>query len=878
MSSLRVQLEELQSLFQAELLTSEQLSDARNSVLRAHGLSSEVAPLAPATQSLFQPEHVPLPCLASSTGLSCTASEAPAPSSSSSSLSFENSINALTLNGTELLIHNVSHSDLVLSVNTHDLSLSPNAAFARPKFSHFRAVTKDILRNIEASASSEGRVQFAFEPIMDADADDSTVRMRGTTPQQSVALGYTLSGASRVAVPVSSLRFRRNDETKVSSSSTTAAEASNSCAGLSSPRDQTCMVEGVYFPLVAVLLPKWIRNILASSSVGSNPRQRVILLISGRGTPMDSTARVVDNSTKFLAELIKNYIACQYPELAVVHVHSTTNIFRYDENIAFVKRELVPLIDGIRDGLSRRQGEHWKDLFGLTLSFADGSSARISAINASLRYYRPTYMHFWQLKTYWSEGRLDLCDIECHSYEVIATEPALRVQQAEPAVQLLVAAMREFIAQFQVVRAMPPGSTDLDSFWLRKTKKPVLAVLLVQKPGGAPKLYRGTNMEVSMPTGSLCAERNVIGSALAADMTLRRQDLKMIAVYSPPSLKESALTPTAVVGELGLGLNGVSNTETGSLLASGAVDVVTFETSPLPVPPAAFQQEQQLAQSESPEMAAGAAATRDKRPRELQEDVSNRDRSVSDAQAQSQGSSQAPLLARSPTAAGGKRKKILDLPGAAGNSGAATNGVVDATSASATASAKCADETTALSSTGCLDSHGLVSASGGATPGQGQGQGQGGEGSSAWAGVSDRSRRLRRLSASPRQRQPFSPEFVPGLTLGQSQSHEQLDSQEQHEHHMLCMPTGSALNTTRRPHASSDGVDGSSPDSSVVTHNTRAANSVIMVSEGDMNPLKPCGACHEWLKKIAEVNPSFTVVTFTDYGCEGVYSEQIWDS
>jgi hypothetical protein len=31
----------------------------------------------------------------------------------------------------------------------------------------------------------------------------------------------------------------------------------------------------------------------------------------------------------------------------------------------------------------------------------------------------------------------------------------------------------------------------------------------------------------------------------------------------------------------------------------------------------------------------------------------------------------------------------------------------------------------------------------------------------------------------------------------------------------------------------------------------------------DMNPLKPCGACSEWLKKIIEVNPSFSVVTFT---------------
>jgi hypothetical protein len=39
--------------------------------------------------------------------------------------------------------------------------------------------------------------------------------------------------------------------------------------------------------------------------------------------------------------------------------------------------------------------------------------------------------------------------------------------------------------------------SDMQEFWLRKTKKPVLAVLLVQKPGQPPKLYRGTNMEVS---------------------------------------------------------------------------------------------------------------------------------------------------------------------------------------------------------------------------------------------------------------------------------------------------------------------------------------------------------------------------------------------
>jgi hypothetical protein len=34
----------------------------------------------------------------------------------------------------------------------------------------------------------------------------------------------------------------------------------------------------------------------------------------------------------------------------------------------------------------------------------------------------------------------------------------------------------------------------------------------------------------------------------------------------------------------------------------------------------------------------------------------------------------------------------------------------------------------------------------------------------------------------------------------------------------------------------------------------------------------------EWLKKIASVNPQFTVITFTDYQCEGVYQEIIADA
>ena len=47
------------------------------------------------------------------------------------------------------------------------------------------------------------------------------------------------------------------------------------------------------------------------------------------------------------------------------------------------------------------------------------------------------------------------------------------------------------------------------------------------------------------------------------------------------------------------------------------------------------------------------------------------------------------------------------------------------------------------------------------------------------------------------------------------------------------------------------------------------------VAEDDLNPLHPCGACKEWLYKIAEVNPGFKVVMFTDASCEEVFVKTV---
>jgi cytidine deaminase len=184
----------------------------------------------------------------------------------------------------------------------------------------------------------------------------------------------------------------------------------------------------------------------------------------------------------------------------------------------------------------------WDKSMSVTLSFADGSPARNHAIQAALRSYKPTYFHCWQLKTFWHEMKIVDSDIEVHSFEEMETLPPIdlttplskqKFHQQQPIALQVVEEMKAFKMEMESILQKVDDEHDLLTFWMRKTRKPVLAVLAVQMAKNGPvKLYRGTNMEVSMPTGSLCAERNVIGTALADNPTLKRHHLKIIAVLS----------------------------------------------------------------------------------------------------------------------------------------------------------------------------------------------------------------------------------------------------------------------------------------------------------------------------------------------------------
>lgn len=398
----------------------------------------------------------------------------------------------------QLLVHNISHADLVLSVNNIQRTLSVDQAIARPKFSCFRKISEDLYRNVTSSNVQSPRTQsedqkslsIRTHPGYQVSDIETAIYPRykrvhnglnggSLQPVQDskVPVGFRINARPLLLQDVSMLRFRRDDKNLVSNEKAPIVEAAD-------PTCTECYIEAIYFPLLAILLPQWIEFTKFKEKV-----RFVIILISGRGSPQDQDESAIDNSTKFTGQLMSLFIAREYPEIEIIHLHSTANLFRYDDNVMFVNQNLKPLVDSYRNDLAQMYASKWKENFHVAMAFADGSSARISAVQAALRQYRPQYFHYWQMKTFWGECKICFDDIEYHTYEVIAAQPAMRVEMASKDVQLVVREMTSFIQDFQEILT---HSNDLSSFWLRKSGKPVLAVLLVQKPGELPKIYRGT--------------------------------------------------------------------------------------------------------------------------------------------------------------------------------------------------------------------------------------------------------------------------------------------------------------------------------------------------------------------------------------------------
>lgn len=114
----------------------------------------------------------------------------------------------------------------------------------------------------------------------------------------------------------------------------------------------------------------------------------------------------------------------------------------------------------------------------VTVALTEGSPARLGALSAALRPYRPWYAHLCQLKTFWHEKRLLTSDVRFYSFERVETTPPLVVEHLfEDVFRMAAEELRKYRDEF----LLTVDESELQSFWLRKSSRPVISVLVVNE-------------------------------------------------------------------------------------------------------------------------------------------------------------------------------------------------------------------------------------------------------------------------------------------------------------------------------------------------------------------------------------------------------------
>ena len=313
---------------------------------------------------------------------------------------------------------------------------------------------------------------------------------------------------------------------------------------------------GWYAPMLRAVVDAWRERI-----AGGDVRLTVILL--GTETS-DKSKQGADTAPAAL--LFGDWVRCTYPEL-----HSVRCVTR--PNDPFLIQSVHNTMQALRDEISQLRREsrdsEGKPHFSAAWSASTGTGAVTSSLHHALSHLKPDVFHV--ANAYRKFLRDEPIAIEAVAYRDIEHQPFVAVSDLPDEVQSLQRAMVQFrdeVARYldsagssgkeaaalttvndRVVAGEHdlPLKNEIQSFWLRKSQKPVLAVLEIVRPDGKPEYVRGMNLEVSMPTGSLCAERNAIGTALAQRPGLLRREIRRVAVLS--AYPGSTLNPLPPCGE-----------------------------------------------------------------------------------------------------------------------------------------------------------------------------------------------------------------------------------------------------------------------------------------------------------------------------------------
>lgn len=184
--------------------------------------------------------------------------------------------------------------------------------------------------------------------------------------------------------------------------------------------------------------------------------------------------------------------------------------------------------------LAERLHASWRKQLRVYLSASTGTAAMLAGLVTALHRWQPlilTVPNARQDPSVDRSGAPHLVACRETPMHDVGASVRLEPHQLDEAATLATQELRAWLAEYREKRPVraKDQSSDL-GFWFRKGQQEVLAALVIRGPDGQLRAFRGVNLEVSLPTGSLCAERNAIGTALVAHPTLVRQDIQAVAI------------------------------------------------------------------------------------------------------------------------------------------------------------------------------------------------------------------------------------------------------------------------------------------------------------------------------------------------------------
>ena len=331
--------------------------------------------------------ELPLPSILSSS--SSTDHERRPRSDSLRSLMSECSLSTQTTNNSfsvekdqkkylEMLVHNVSHTDMVLGLsgceslmsevndesstsvsfpaeheatprknNKHGDDRDEKYVMSRPRFSAFdmfsRRVFSELQGQIESTSFTAPSMHTLQQRIISYpryERSSSSARYTLVTPRPSdqymLPVGFDLErreGMSNTLVDHSemqNLRLRGRDVAKIRKSYLPPVDEQYDTQSSGLPMQDILRIDAVFFPLLATLLPRWLGRIadkFGGDDVGpkslaaplhSPNVKKVIVLVSGVGVPRNWTHSISGNSTQTCAELMELFIKVLHPDITVV--------------------------------------------------------------------------------------------------------------------------------------------------------------------------------------------------------------------------------------------------------------------------------------------------------------------------------------------------------------------------------------------------------------------------------------------------------------------------------------------------------------------------------------------------------------------------------